>query len=154
MGQEGLVSEYSHFMEEVAMFTKVHHVTYVVQNVQEMAEYLEKNFGMKPESADEFPERGYKSILYCVGPTIVDFFEPTRDDTGMARQLRESGPGIAHVAWGVEGIDQVFSDLQRKGNELRGNGPSTSPFGYKTISIETSSSHGIYFQLAEGEVSK
>ena len=91
------------------MFTKVHHVTYVVQNVQEMAEYLEKNFGMKPESADEFPDRGYKSILYRVGPTIVDFFEPTRDDTGMARQLRESGPGIAHVAWGVEGIDQVFS---------------------------------------------
>jgi len=141
-------------MEEVAMFTKVHHVTYVVQNVQEMAEYLEKNFGMKPESADEFPDRGYKSILYRVGPTIVDFFEPTRDDTGMARQLRESGPGIAHVAWGVEGIDRVFSDLQRKGNELRGNGPSTSPLGYKTISIETSSSHGIYFQLAEGEVSK
>src|SRR5882762_6038099 len=64
-------------MEEVAMFTKVHHVTYVVQNVQEMAEYLEKNFGMKPESADEFPDRGYKSILYRVGPTIVDFFEHT-----------------------------------------------------------------------------
>jgi hypothetical protein len=74
----------------------IHNISghYVVQNVQEMAEYLEKNFGMKPESADEFPDRGYKSILYRVGPTIVDFFEPTRDDTGMARQLRESGPGI------------------------------------------------------------
>lgn len=134
------------------MFTKVHHVTYVVENVQQMAEYLEKNFGLKPESTDEFSDRGYKSILYRIGPTIMDFFEPTRDDTAMARQLRESGPGVAHVAWGVEGIDRAFRDLKRKGNELRGNGPSVSPFGYKTISIEPGSSHGIYFQLAEGEM--
>ena len=135
------------------MFTKVHHVTYVVHNVQQMAEYLEKNFGLKPERTDTIGERGHKSILYRVGPTLVDFFEPTRQDTPLARQLRESGPGVAHVAWGVQGIDRVFRDLKRKGNQMRGEGPSVSPFGYKTASIETSSSHGIYFQLAEGEVS-
>ncbi len=134
------------------MFTKVHHVTYVVRNVQQMADYLERNFGLKPESAEEFPDRGYKSILYRIGPTIVDFFEPTKSDTAMARQLRESGPGVAHVAWGVEGIDQAFQDLKAKGNQMRGDGPSTSPFGYKTVSIEPASSHGIYFQLAEGQV--
>ena len=83
----------------------------------------------------------------------MDFFEPTRQDTAMARQLRESGPGVAHVAWGVQGIDRVFRDLKGKGNQMRGEGPSTSPFGYKTASIEPGSSHGIYFQLAEGEVS-
>jgi methylmalonyl-CoA epimerase len=135
------------------MFTKVHHVTYVVESVQQMAEYLEKNFGLKPERTDNVGERGFKSILYRIGPTLVDFFEPTRQDTPLARQLRESGPGVAHVAWGVQGIDRVFRDLKGKGNQMRGEGPSTSPFGYKTASIEPSSSQGIYFQLAEGEVS-
>jgi methylmalonyl-CoA epimerase len=134
------------------MFTKVHHVTYVVESVQQMAEYLEKNFGLKPERTDNVGERGFKSILYRIGPTLVDFFEPTRDDTAMARQLRESGPGVAHVAWGVQGIDRAFRDLKRKGNQMRGEAPSVSPFGYKTASIEPDSSHGIYFQLAEGEV--
>lgn len=134
------------------MFTKVHHVTYVVENVQQMTDYLQKNFGLKPQRTEEFADRGYKAIVYRIGPTIVDFFEPTRDDTSMARQLKEQGPGVAHVAWGVEGIERLFRDLKRKGNELRGTGPSESPFGYKTISIEPSSSHGIYFQLAEGEV--
>ena len=134
------------------MFTKVHHVTYVVQNVQEMADYLERNFGLKPESTDDFPDRGFKAILYRVGPTVVDFFEPTSDDTPLARQLKENGPGVAHVAWGVDGIDQVFTDLKAKGNEMRGDAPSRSPFGYRTASIEPGSSHGIYFQLAEGEV--
>ena len=50
--------------------------------------------------------------------------------------------GLMHVTWGIDGIDQ---------NEMRGDGPSTSPYGYKTASIEPSNSHGIYFQLAEGD---
>ncbi len=135
------------------MFTKVHHVTYIVESIQDMADYIEKNFGMKPARTDEITDRGYKSIMYHIGDTMVDFFEPTRDDTAMARQLKEQGPGVAHVAWGVDGIDQVFDDLKGNGNEMRGDAPTFSPFGYKTLSIEPGSSHGIYFQLAEGEVS-
>ncbi len=133
------------------MFTKVHHVTYVVESIREMADYLDKNFGLKPEQTDDFTDRGFKAIMYHIGPTLVDFFEPTRDDTAAAKQLREMGPGVMHVAWGIEGIDQAFRELKGKGNEMRGDGPSTSPYGYKTISIEPGSSHGIYFQLAEGE---
>lgn len=34
---------------------------------------------------------------------------------------------------------------------MRGDEPHTSPFVYKTVSKEPSSSHRIYFQLAEGE---
>ena len=133
------------------MFTKVHHVTYVVESAQQMADYLETNFGLKPSSTGENPDR--KFLIYHVGPTIMDFFEPTTEDSGIARQLKETGPGVAHVAWGVDGIDQVFEELRTKGNELRGDGPSNSPFGYKTLNIDTSSSHGILFQLAEGEES-
>ena len=136
------------------MFTKVHHVTYIVESIQDMADYLEKNFGLTPAKTEDITDRGYKAIVYHIGPTMVDFFEPTRDDTSMAKQLRETGPGVAHVAWGVDGIDQLFNDLKGNGNEMRGDAPSFSPFGYKTLSIEPSSSHGIYFQLAEGEVSE
>ena len=131
------------------MFTKVHHVTYIVEDAKEMANYLEQNFGLKPSSRGEHPDRRY--IIYHIGPTIMDFFEPTTSDSSIARQLKESGPGVAHVAWGVDEIDQVFNNLKANGNRLRGEGPSTSPFGYKTLNIDTSSSHGVLFQLAEGE---
>ena len=56
------------------MLNKVHHVTYVVESVSDMAAYLEKSFGIKPISTDEFTERGFKSILYRIGETLVDFF--------------------------------------------------------------------------------
>ena len=134
------------------MLNKVHHITFVVESIDDMAGYLERNFSLSPISTDEFEDRGFKSILYRIGETYVDFFETLRDDTPMARQLAATGPGVMHVAWGVDGIDQVFADLQAKGNEMRGDAPSVSPFGYQTLNIDTGSSHGILFQLAEGEV--
>ena len=133
------------------MLNKVHHVTYVVESISDMAAYMEKSFGIKPISEDEFTERGFKSILYRVGETLVDFFEPLRDDTNVARQLKATGPGVMHVAWGVDGIEDAFKSLQASGNKMSGDAPATSPFGYKTANIETGSSHGIHFQLAEGE---
>ena len=42
-----------------------------------MADYLQKHFSLKPERTEELADRGYKAIMYRVGPTIVDFFEPT-----------------------------------------------------------------------------
>ena len=133
------------------MLNKVHHVTYVVESISDMAAYMEKSFDIKPISTDEFPDQGFKSILFRIGDTLVDFFEPLRDDTTMARQLKAIGPGVMHVAWGVEGIDAAFQSLQNSGSTMRGDAPAVSPFGYKTANIETDSSHGIHFQLAEGE---
>ena len=133
------------------MLNKVHHVTYVVESIADMAAYMEKSFGIKPISTDEFTEQGFKSILFRIGETLVDFFEPLREDTTMARQLKATGPGVMHVAWEVDGIDAAFKSLQDSGNQMRGDAPAISPFGYKTANIETNSSHGIHFQLAEGE---
>ncbi len=133
------------------MLNKVHHVTYVVESISDMAAYMEKSFGLKPISTDEFTEQGFKSILFRIGETLVDFFEPLREDTTMARQLKATGPGVMHVAWGVDGIDDAFKSLVGNGNKMRGDAPAISPFGYKTANIETDSSHGVHFQLAEGE---
>ena len=44
------------------MLNKVHHVTYVVENISDMAAYMEKSFGIKPISTDEFSDAGFKSI--------------------------------------------------------------------------------------------
>ena len=133
------------------MLNKVHHVTYVVESIADMAVYMENSFGVKPISTDEFTDAGFKSILFRIGETLVDFFEPLRENTTMARQLKATGPGVMHVAWGVDGIDEAFNNLVGSGNKMRGDAPAISPFGYKTANIETESSHGIHFQLAEGE---
>ncbi len=79
------------------MLNKVHHVTYAVNSIADIADYMESKFDLKPVRVDEFTERGFKSVLFQVGETLVDFFEPTRDDTALARQLERRGP--ASCTW-------------------------------------------------------
>ena len=64
--------------------------------------------------------------------------------------IRES----AHLA-GIAMADEEAQDLAAKGTKMRGqDGITTSPRGYLTANIDPSSSHGLWFQLAEGSVGR
>ena len=44
------------------MLNKVHHVTYVVESISEMAAYMERSVGINPIATDEFADAGCNSI--------------------------------------------------------------------------------------------
>src|SRR5262245_10940771 len=96
------------------MFTGVHHVSYVVPSLDEIADYLERNFGLKPIGMAEPPGRGYLSLQYKIGEVEMSFSQPILDKNGeavvkrepammYAKQLKERGPGLTHVAWARQG---------------------------------------------------
>ena len=66
------------------MFQFLHHIQYVVRNLAEMVEYLDKNFGMKPTEIIE--HRGVKEAFYDVVATYHDT-RPLTDPTGNKRML-------------------------------------------------------------------
>src|SRR5262245_15206901 len=164
------------------MFEKVHHVTYVVYSIREIAEYMEKTFGMKPWRADEWgldhefkAARGTRTLLYKIGGTILDFSEPWLDENDnaiyqgggaalWAKQLNESGPGIFHVGWGVSNMDQINTDLLKKGYKMDGYGHDAPLHNslhrfYRVLNIlpenlSPTYAHAIrgqFFQVAQGE---
>ena len=133
------------------MLQYVHHVHYVVHNRDAMVDYLEKTFGMKPDHLVVYEDRGMKDALYDVGKTHIQITEPLDPTSTIGQHLATHGPGVYHVAWGVDNIQKVAQDLAAKGNKLRGkDGITESPRGYLTANIDPASSHGLWFQLAEG----
>jgi 4-hydroxyphenylpyruvate dioxygenase-like putative hemolysin len=133
------------------MLQYVHHVHYVVHNRDAMVEYLEQTFGMQPNKLVVYEDRGMKDALYDVGQSHIQITEPLDPNSDIAKHLTTHGPGVYHVAWGVDNLRQVAQDLAAKGNKMRGtDGITTSPRGYLTANIDPSSSHGLWFQLAEG----
>ena len=131
------------------MFLHVHHVHYICRNLAEMMDYLEKNFGLKPN--DVIEHRNLKEALYDIDKTQIQLTEPLDPKSDMAQKLAKDGPGVWHVAWGVKDIRNVAKDLMAKGNKLRNDdGITNSPLGYLTINIDKASSKGMFLQLAEG----
>ena len=132
------------------MFTFVHHVHYVVKDLEELIGYMERNFEMVPDHKGENKERAYKEAIYKVGPTLIEFTQPTKADTSMAKFLQQKGPGVYHVAWGADLLEEKAKRLVSKGVKLRDSGVGKSPRGYKTLNFDSSDSIGALFQLAQG----
>ncbi len=133
------------------MLKYLHHVNYVVDNLDATMAYLEKNFGMKPTrveiSRGNHPAR---EAVYFAGITEIQVVQPLDTTSSAARHLAEHGPGVTHVAWGVKGSEDLFGHLMANGNVSRRPKVSVAPRGYKTINIEPSpASHGLGFQLIE-----
>jgi methylmalonyl-CoA/ethylmalonyl-CoA epimerase len=136
--------------EEETMFTFVHHVHYVVEDLEKVISYMENNFEMVPDHKGENTERAYKEAVYKVGPTLIEFTQPTKPDTSMAKFLQKKGPGVYHVAWGTDLLEEKAKRLASKGVKLRDSGIGKSPRGYKTLNFDPSDSIGTLFQLAQG----
>jgi methylmalonyl-CoA/ethylmalonyl-CoA epimerase len=69
----------------------------------------------------------------------------------MGKFLEREGPGVYHIAFGVDGIEEVAKGLMAKGNKLSGNGStSRSAEGYLTATLDPASALGFPFQVAEG----
>ena len=133
------------------MFNFVHHVRILVHDRDAMVEYIEKNFGMKPDRLQVYEDRGMSNAIYKVGPTNFEVTEPLDPSSAMGRYLAQQGPGVYHLAWGVDDVKQVAQDLAAKGNKLSGkDGVSRSADGYLTATILPESSLGLPCQLAEG----
>ena len=133
------------------MFNFVHHVRILVHNADEMVQYLDQNFGMKPVKVQVYENRGMKNAIYKVGATNLEFTEPLDPNSGMGRFLAQEGPGVYHIAFGVDDIQGAARELAAKGNQLRGeDGLTRSAEGYLTANIDPASALGFPFQLAEG----
>ena len=131
------------------MFLYVHHVQYFVRNCDAMVDYLEKNFGMKPEFVGV--NKHGKEAQYNVGKTQIQIVEPTDPLSKKGQHLAKHGPGVVHVAWAVDNIQKVAQDLAANGNKMQlheegGTGKSES-HDYVVCDLDAASSLGVRFQL-------
>jgi methylmalonyl-CoA/ethylmalonyl-CoA epimerase len=137
------------------MFKHVHHVHYVVENLDDMMAYFEENFGLTPFEIVEHPERKIREALFKVGPTNIQMSEPGDPNSGQGKFLKEHGSGVYHVAWAVDDVPGLAQKLQAKGQRLRNeDGITNSPLGYHTINIERDQTQGLWLQMAEGQPTK
>ncbi len=133
------------------MFNFVHHVRILVHDADQMVEYMDRNFGMTPVKVQVFENRGMKNAIYKVGSTNLEFTEPLEANSKMSKFLAEEGPGVYHIAFGVDDVRGAAKELAGKGNKLRGeDGITQSAEGYFTANIDPESALGFLFQLAEG----
>jgi methylmalonyl-CoA epimerase len=84
-----------------------------------------------------------------VGETRIELLEPTAQDSPVGKFLARRGPGLHHICFAVDGIEQALVELQARGFRLLQDAPAAGADGKKVAFLHPESGKGVLIELSE-----
>jgi methylmalonyl-CoA/ethylmalonyl-CoA epimerase len=97
---------------------KIHHLGFVVRNLNETLKAWEELFGVKAE-IKENPSLQVRLGAIEIANVKFVFNESTHQDSRWAKYLEENGEGLEHVAFEFEDIQSAVNAVNKTGLTLR-----------------------------------
>ena len=96
----------------------IEHIGITVTSIEESKKYYEEVLGLTCYKIEEVADQKVKTAFFMIGQTKIELLEPTDPESPVAKFLEKKGPGIHHIAYAVENIDQALQDAEAKGVQL------------------------------------
>jgi methylmalonyl-CoA/ethylmalonyl-CoA epimerase len=127
---------------------KINHVAIAVENIETMLPFWQEALGLSVDHIEEVASQKARVAFLPVGDSEMELVQPTDPTTGMAKFLKEKGPGMHHLCLEVENIDQALEELKAKGVHLINETAQILP-GRKMAFIHPKSTGGVLVELYE-----
>jgi methylmalonyl-CoA/ethylmalonyl-CoA epimerase len=129
--------------------TKIDHVAIVVPDIKEALAFWQDALGLTLSHMEEVASQETQVAFLPTGESEVELVEPTTETSGMARYMDKRGPGMHHICFQVEGIEQILESLKAKGIQLINEEPTIGAGGKKIAFIHPKSTGGVLVELYE-----
>jgi methylmalonyl-CoA/ethylmalonyl-CoA epimerase len=131
------------------MFARIDHVGVAVEDLDASIALYEKTYNMKLVHREVVEEQGVEAVLLDVGENHVELLAPLGPDTPVGKFLAKKGPGIHHVAYQVEDIDNALSSLKESGLRLIDETPRIGIRGSRVAFLHPAASGGVLTEIVE-----
>ena len=130
----------------MAKINKIHHVAIVVPEIEEALVFWRDTLGLQVSKLENVPSQKSEVACMMLGEVEIELVKPTTDDSGVAKFLKERGPGLHHICIEVEDIEEMLSDLKTKNIRLINETPIVLE-GRKMAFIHPKSTGGVLLEL-------
>lgn len=127
---------------------KINHIAIAVENIEGILPFWKETLGLTVNHIEDVPSQKVRVAFLPVGDSEIELVQPTDLATGMAKFLKEKGPGMHHLCLEVENIDQALEELKEKGVQLINETAQLLP-GRKMAFIHPKSTGGVLVELYE-----
>ena len=100
------------------MFGLIDHIGVATDDLDASLALYERSMQMPLAHRETVEEQGVEAVLLDVGDCHVELLSPLGPETPVGKFLERKGPGLHHVAYRVDDIDQALADLKDAGLEL------------------------------------
>ena len=139
---------------------RIERVALAVPNLEEAKKFFEDWIDAKSHEEENIEDMGIRYRPFEVGESLMELLEPTREDSPVAKFLkRNGGPGVHHITYEVDDLDEAIAELERRGGRIAyrhtyGEGVTFEGKVWREAFVHPKDSFGVLIHLAEKKVAQ
>jgi methylmalonyl-CoA/ethylmalonyl-CoA epimerase len=131
------------------MIEELHHIGIAVADLDEAVRMWRDVLGLSLRGIEEVPGEGVRVAVLMAGRTRIELLAATRDDSPVAKFVRQRGPGIHHLAFEVASAQDAIAGLGAAGAPLLDQTPRTGAHGTRVAFVHPKGLGGVLAELVE-----
>lgn len=128
---------------------KIDHIGIATRELDDALAIWRDALGLEVDSTEEVAEQGVRVAMLPIGETHVELLEPLAVDSPVGKFLDRRGPGIHHIAIGVDDICATLAELREKGARLIDETPRVGAGGCLVAFVHPSAANGVLLELVQ-----
>jgi methylmalonyl-CoA/ethylmalonyl-CoA epimerase len=131
------------------VFGRIDHVGVAVEDIDAALPVYRDALRLELVHREVVEEQGVDAALLDVGGGHVELIAPLGPDAGVAKFLANRGPGLHHVAYAVEDIEQALEALREAGLRLIDERPRTGIRNSRVAFVHPSATGGVLTEIVQ-----
>ena len=123
------------------------HVGVATDDAAQLADLFTDLFGASIEHEEEFEAMGV--VFVELGDSYLELLEPLGDEGVIADFLDRNGPGIHHVAFAAEDLEESLGRARALGVDLIDEEPRPGAWDHDVAFLHPSSTGGVLVEFVE-----
>jgi len=131
------------------MLSTIDHIGVAVQDIDAALALYRDALGMPLVHRETVPDQGVEAVLLDVGDGHVELLAPLGPDTAVGKFLERRGPGLHHVAYRVQSIEETLEALSAAGLRLIDERPRAGIRGSRVAFVHPASTGGVLIEIVQ-----
>jgi methylmalonyl-CoA/ethylmalonyl-CoA epimerase len=131
------------------MLSVIDHVGVAVEDIDSALALYRDALGMPLVHRETVTEQGVQAALLDVGDSHVELLQPLGPETAVGKFLSRRGPGMHHVAYRVDDVEQTLSELAAAGLRLIDERPRRGIRGSRVAFLHPASTGGVLTEIVQ-----
>ncbi|MEW5917368.1 MAG: methylmalonyl-CoA epimerase [Gemmatimonadota bacterium] len=129
------------------MPTRIAHIGIAVRSLRDTLPFYRDVLGLPEVPLDD--SDGAHIAGFSTGSALVELLEPALADSPIAKFIDKRGPGIHHICFTVDNIDETLARCRAAGVRLIDETPRIGAEGKRIAFLHPSSTAGVLVELSE-----
>lgn len=131
------------------MIKKISHIAIVVPDLDEAMSFWVDVLGLPLTHVEHVADQNVDVAFLPSGNSEIELLEPVSEESGVARFMYKRGPGMHHICFEVDDIEEMLERMKEAGIQLINEEPAIGTGGKKIAFVHPRGTGGVLVELYE-----